>query len=628
MLRSLTMILSGLVVFVFSGLCLKLTNTGSIPNCIASYLLDSAKRNILLEPVESRESREQLVRNIRNRKISHVYSLDGKPVRSRLSWDETFMLTISEDDSGSMSSTFKEHGIFAPVETAIFDIILSGCDKPCSTVVDVGVNVGYLSFWASSRGCQVVGFEPQRRLYPLLRQSAKLNKVTNLTIFGHGLSNTETILSQSSPRKWVTARLISSERRTRKDGELVKVDVKRLDSVVSGQVLLLKVDVEGHERQVFEGTTELLDSGNVLNIMTELLDIASFMPMWRKLINLKYTAFCWREDYFNARLLKQACKGQLKYQEHGKFYRSLEDALADGVTDCWFSRASHSHGISTIRMPEYDTVKREHARLSRNAIDKLVVLTTAVNRPEVHLHTIVPLWKSVLSKIDVKVTWIVNMDCSAVISTACASAAQSLEQALGRNSNFLDLKIYLTYRPSFNRAVYTLIRNAESLLDDTAAVLWLEDDWGFDLTNLEAFKSLLKSVPRNECYSLNTLTKRHGLQPILWGSTVFRSYFVEALLGEYWDMRRDPEHLLYVRARKELQQLSCKLDLQRNGISFYDRGRQWAIDKGISKHLGSKAIVGTKKGSPQLGYHEATKLEIAKLSKWIKDTNAGRTEKP
>ena len=62
-------------------------------------------------------------------------------------------------DSGLLPKNFVNNGIFAPVETAVFDNILRKKTVKCKPhVIDVGVNVGYLSIKAAISGYKVIGF--------------------------------------------------------------------------------------------------------------------------------------------------------------------------------------------------------------------------------------------------------------------------------------------------------------------------------------------------------------------------------------------------------------------------------------------------------------------------------------
>jgi FkbM family methyltransferase len=128
-----------------------------------------------------------------------------------------------------------------------------------STVFDVGANVGYFSMLSCELGAGVVrAFEPNPAVRELLVRNASLQSIDidvvpvacgdhdgRMSLYLAGPSNTGA--SSLSPR----------------GGDSVEVDVITLDAYAertNTRPDLLKIDVEGHEREVLKGARALLDT--------------------------------------------------------------------------------------------------------------------------------------------------------------------------------------------------------------------------------------------------------------------------------------------------------------------------------------------------------------------------------
>ena len=126
--------------------------------------------------------------------------------------------------------------------------------EPGDFVVDVGANIGDTVLAAAMRvgsGGRVIGIEPHPRTFKYLQDNVALNRAANV----------ETINAAAGAAAGTVR--FSDDRRddmNHVNGGPLEVRVARLDELVSGgaEVALLKVDVEGYEKFVLEGATDLL----------------------------------------------------------------------------------------------------------------------------------------------------------------------------------------------------------------------------------------------------------------------------------------------------------------------------------------------------------------------------------
>lgn len=154
--------------------------------------------------------------------------------------------------------------------------------EPGMTFVDIGANIGYFSLLAGSRvgrTGRVIAFEPNPRLKNKLAEAVATKGWTGFEIHPIGLSDHEGRLTLHLPPPAVGNENASMvEWDDADDWEKVEVPVRRLDEVLKAsnvsQVDLLKIDVEGHEKPVFEGLGSMLGDGTIRRIMCEFNDPA------------------------------------------------------------------------------------------------------------------------------------------------------------------------------------------------------------------------------------------------------------------------------------------------------------------------------------------------------------------
>lgn len=142
-----------------------------------------------------------------------------------------------------------------------------------TTAVDVGANVGNHSVFFSEIFNKVVSFEPNPKVYNLLKYNSAGKNILPLNF---GLSSEPSILNLSIDPKNIGASRILDQVANLKGSDMVNVEVRRLDDVseLKDQVVsLIKIDVEGHELQVLQGAAELIQAARPIVVFEQGRDV-------------------------------------------------------------------------------------------------------------------------------------------------------------------------------------------------------------------------------------------------------------------------------------------------------------------------------------------------------------------
>jgi len=149
---------------------------------------------------------------------------------------------------------------------AIFDHFLAADADAfrSGAALDVGANIGNHSLWLSRRFAQVYAFEPNPVCIKLFEANMLMNQVDNVRLFPLGLSDTSTQMAFHADlegnlgRSGVTQTLAATATCS------FPVQLDRGDDVLDGEIppqlplLLVKLDIEGHEMQALAGLQETL----------------------------------------------------------------------------------------------------------------------------------------------------------------------------------------------------------------------------------------------------------------------------------------------------------------------------------------------------------------------------------
>jgi len=128
---------------------------------------------------------------------------------------------------------------------------LDSLDKPPNTFVDVGANVGELSYWFAQKGCMVLAFEPDPKIYGLLQKN--LEGLKNVKITNEALSDVNAQMRLTVRSDSADSSLVIGQ----DDLDTVIVEAIRYENhAFSGEVIspaYLKMDTEGNEPESLRG---------------------------------------------------------------------------------------------------------------------------------------------------------------------------------------------------------------------------------------------------------------------------------------------------------------------------------------------------------------------------------------
>ena len=155
--------------------------------------------------------------------------------------------------------------------------------RNASLFVDIGANLGLYSLAVARTypECEVLAFEPDRRNFCQLHGNLFLNDLQDrVRVEPYALS------SSSGQTRFVRHDAENRGRsRVDKQGGF-SVDVRRLDDLllITGQSIVIKIDVEGHEQDVIAGAGQVLSQNDCL------LQVECFAPdsLIRQLGDLGY----------------------------------------------------------------------------------------------------------------------------------------------------------------------------------------------------------------------------------------------------------------------------------------------------------------------------------------------------
>lgn len=118
--------------------------------------------------------------------------------------------------------------------------------RPDAVALDVGANIGAHTRTLAAASRQVIAFEPQVRVFEVLRRNT--SALDNVTLVNAAASDHDGILAVHHARGNSGAATVSHG-----SGDEATPSVRLDDMDLPGPIALIKIDVEGHERKVIQG---------------------------------------------------------------------------------------------------------------------------------------------------------------------------------------------------------------------------------------------------------------------------------------------------------------------------------------------------------------------------------------
>lgn len=221
---------------------------------------------------------------------------------------------------------------------------------------------------------------------------------------------------------------------------------------------------------------------------------------------------------------------------------------------------------------------------------KVLILTTATNRPTLHTRTFHS-YKQFLNE-ELDITWIINIDTVSGFNASAIETRDNIKNIFyDRPINFM---FVIKQDGWFNRAVRTLLSEAKSIYKKFDCIIWLEDDWLYNsktrVTFLDTFDFDLdgkKSEDILNRFFINLLSKRIQvkditLQPTIWSILSFKNFI--NIFENNEDLMSCPETILE-------SSYDSKNIIRFQNPLFEDAGREWLSYNGLKKlpkkHFGS-----------------------------------------
>ena len=180
------------------------------------------------------------------------------------------------------------------------------CNKDEIThFLDIGANIGYYSLYFKKIN-NIFAFEPNKKNFLRLKENNELNNL-NIKMYNFGLSNTN-----SDSEIWYTNKdkMGGSAIYEKNDPELNKYNykdiikekilTKKLDDIIdiNNSKILIKIDVERHEKKVLEGMNKMIKQNNIIMQIEIGHDQKNEVFSYLNKLNLKWINTIRHDHYF------------------------------------------------------------------------------------------------------------------------------------------------------------------------------------------------------------------------------------------------------------------------------------------------------------------------------------------
>jgi len=157
-------------------------------------------------------------------------------------------------------------------------------------LVDVGANVGIHSLTAASANAkiEIFSFEPEPSNFNDFIKNISLNNFKNINPFNMGLGNFKGLAELNVNEGWNKGKhslKVSFSENSKKASILVSL-LDDFKVFITSKKIIIKIDVEGFEKEVIEGAKELLNQVQEAVVIIELLTEINGQETCETIINM------------------------------------------------------------------------------------------------------------------------------------------------------------------------------------------------------------------------------------------------------------------------------------------------------------------------------------------------------
>ena len=127
----------------------------------------------------------------------------------------------------------------------------------CNRAIDIGANVGVWSYWLSKYAKQVESFEPNPKIFNVLK-NIKIKNVNSYNIALSNKSGSVDLLVPKGSKGFSNQGASLSSIKVQGEHKRISIEAKCLDEYNFLDVDFIKIDVEGHEHEVIEGAQKTI----------------------------------------------------------------------------------------------------------------------------------------------------------------------------------------------------------------------------------------------------------------------------------------------------------------------------------------------------------------------------------
>ena len=125
-----------------------------------------------------------------------------------------------------------------------------------SVFVDVGSNYGWHSIISHDLCKEIYSYEPQKLIYEQQLKSIQVNNISNIKLFNYGIGNTNE--SKNMRPIDYDSYVHIGDLSIGEGGE--SIEVRTLDSLLPNGYDFIKIDVQGYEKYVLEGSLNIINN--------------------------------------------------------------------------------------------------------------------------------------------------------------------------------------------------------------------------------------------------------------------------------------------------------------------------------------------------------------------------------